>query len=97
MLWLNLKEIETQYLLKQRRQATENERRRRNMELELLKAARKKIPVLDRTEGKKHSVVLENKGSDDFRPKPKEPLLQTCTGWVRVPLSATQQLRTNNT
>lgn len=75
-----------QYLLKQRRQATENERRRRDMELELLKAARMKIPVLDRTEAKKkkNSVVLENKGSDDFRPKPKEPLLQTCTGRVRV-------------
>lgn len=42
-----------QYLLKQRRQATENERRRRDMELELLKAARMKIPVLDRTEAKK--------------------------------------------
>lgn len=74
-----------QYLLKQRRQATENERRRRDMELELLKAARMKIPVLDRTEAKKkNSVVLENEGSDDFRPKPKEPLLQTCTGRVRV-------------
>lgn len=54
------------------------------MELELLKAARIKIPVLDRTEAKKNSVVLENEGSDDFRPKPKEPLLQTCTGRVRV-------------
>ncbi|XP_025766967.1 trichohyalin-like [Oreochromis niloticus] len=70
------KEMETQYLLKQRRQATENERRRRDMELELLKAARKNIPVLDRTEGEKHSVVLEKEGSDDFQPKPKEPLLQ---------------------
>ncbi|CAI5648990.1 unnamed protein product [Oreochromis niloticus] len=66
------KEIETQHLLKQRRQATENERRLRDMELELLKAARKNIPVLDRTEGKKHSVVLEKEGSDDFQPKQKK-------------------------
>ncbi|KAL3996780.1 trichohyalin [Sarotherodon galilaeus] len=78
------KEMETQYLLKRRRQATENERRRRDMELELLKAARKNIPVLDTTEGKKHSVVLEKEGSDDFQPKPKEPLLQTCIGRFRV-------------
>ncbi|CAI5689964.1 unnamed protein product [Oreochromis niloticus] len=69
------KEMEAQYLFKQRRQATENERRRRDMDLELLKAARKNIPVLDTTEGKKHSVVLEKEGSDDFQPKPKEPLL----------------------
>ncbi|CAI5680987.1 unnamed protein product [Oreochromis niloticus] len=51
------------------------------MELELLKA-RRNIPVLDRTEGKKHSVVLEKEGSDDFQPKPNEPLLQTFTGRI---------------
>ncbi|CAI5689963.1 unnamed protein product [Oreochromis niloticus] len=77
------KKIKTQHLLKEH-QATENELLCRNMELELFKPARQNIPALDRTEGEKHSVVLEKKGSDDFQPKPKQPLLQTCTGLFRV-------------